>query len=225
MVATVLPKSIARSDSTLHSPALECAHPFIPSRPGTFAKFRVAATGATNVSSIYEYRALDAHADADALAVRWQLSVRDERKATPARTFQEMRRCYANRTAEDPWSGYLMGVAAREQTGERWRWPTALHRGDHFGGEFAVHPGRGPIAQLGFARTHEVGARERVDVPAGQFDAWTVHVRERVRAGTTEDQIEGTLWMTERVGLVRAVLRSPKLTLEQQLLEYRSDAS
>jgi hypothetical protein len=64
-----------------------------------------------------------------------------------------------------------------------------------------------------------------VDVPAGQFEAWTVHVRERVHAGTTEDQIEGTLWITERVGLVRAVLRSPKLTLDQQLLEYRSDAS
>jgi len=124
-------------------------------------------------------------------------------------------RCAPGRSAEEPWFGILEEVGLEAPLlGEpaRWRWPAEFSRGTRFEGTAVFDASdafaRAPAGEEGqtllrVTRRHEVDGRERVEVPAGAFQAWRVVYEEEQRIGGTGERGPGTMWVAPGVGLVK----------------------
>ncbi|NOY92875.1 MAG: hypothetical protein GXP55_16950 [Deltaproteobacteria bacterium] len=146
---------------------------------------------------------------------RWQTELRIGDH--PALTGQLLRHCDARGEAEFWGPLGIPGLA--ELSEPTWRWPAHLRLGEIFEGEVSLLvAGESPMATR---RRHTVAARERVSVPAGDFDCWRVDMTEWLEGQATP---AGSLWVAEGVGLVRSrrELRSETRTMELISVEEAS---
>ena len=102
----------------------------------------------------------------------------------------------------DPWLAWPERATGLDLEGSGWAWPRDLEVGDLTGVVALARPGQDPIETI--QRAHHIGPTEDVTVPAGRFSARRVEYEERRTVGDQRGTDEGTLWLAQGVGLVRA---------------------
>jgi len=95
-----------------------------------------------------------------------------------------------------------------------WRWPAHLDVGDEFEGHVQSSFGSDSTET---ERRHRVTARERVSVPAGDFDCLRVDFTESLDGESTP---AGSVWIAEGVGLVRSQRVLPDQTQTMELISF-----
>ncbi|MEQ8722160.1 MAG: hypothetical protein RID81_12815 [Sandaracinaceae bacterium] len=193
-------------------PQAECGHYLIP-EVGTHLRYRWSQSRPEQSITMH-MRSMSARELADGeVEVTWLVQVDGEEGQR--QQLRRMTRCAPGGSAEEPWFGVLeeLGLEA-PLLGEpaRWRWPAQLSRGVRFEGTAVFDASRAHAAApdgeegrtlLRVTRQHEVDGRERVEVPAGAFQAWRVTYEEEQRFGERGERGPGTMWIAPGVGLVK----------------------
>ena len=192
---------------------LGCDHPFVPSAPGAWRRYRWAQSGEERAAEL-RIEALSARElENGDREITWQVEVTALDDRSELANERMTTRCTPGRDAEEPWFGILERSLSLRLTDEpRWRWPAQLRPGARFEGTAIFDPQgaqmrmpadvRGPQV-LRVTRSHVVGERESVDVPSGRHRAWRVDFEERYSFGDRGEQGRGTAWVAPEVGMVK----------------------
>lgn len=197
-----------------------CGHPFIPTSVGAWRRYRLHAGGAETAT--LTMRATEVRDVGKELEVSWHLRV--DSKLFGTMRYRSTRRCDPGGAAQEPWFATTAGGFGIELVDQSWRWPRSLRNGLQFGGTSRlVRAGHGDDEPAGrVEREHTVLARERIDVPAGSFEAWRVAVVERSEGDIGEATWRRTVWVAREVGLVRSVLSTPQGEIRHELMDLGS---
>jgi hypothetical protein len=213
-------------------PAAHCDHPFIPTEVGTWRRYtwRLEGSDFDGTGQLV----LEAQASREIgngrLEVPWRVGVvaGDGEPRTATLTMW----CEPGGESEEPWFGTTDIVSGRRMIrgARRWHWPVELSVGTHIDGELTFRPSPSESEQLGpeyarelerASRRHEVVARERITVPAGELDVWRVDYTEERALGQHVRRGRGTLWIAEEIGLVKSRAETALGAIEtMELAEY-----
>lgn len=194
--------------------ALTCEHPFVPSAAGAWRRYSWRQSGEERAAVLrIEARSVRELEDGQR-EVTWRVEVTAADDRSELAREEMTTRCVPGRDAEEPWFGILERSLALRLTDEpRWRWPARLRAGERFEGTATFDPQgadmripaevRGPQV-LRVTRSHVVGEREAVEVPAGSYRAWRVDYEERHAFAERGEQGTGTIWVAPEVGMVRS---------------------
>ncbi len=194
------------ADAGETTPAGPCASVIEGAAPGAVYHYAVQTPQASQDLVV---RFLQRDMDQGVTLERWQTELRIGDH--PALTGQLLRHCDARGEAEFWGPLGIPGLADLSEP--TWRWPPRLRVGEVFEGEVSLLlEGESPIATR---RRHRVIARERVSVPAGDFDCWRVDITEWLEGQATP---AGSVWVAEGVGLVRSRRELPSETRTMELI-------
>lgn len=185
-----------------HGPPGDFEHPYVPSRVGM--RVRLRSTHSSGAAVTFELAVISSEASADGRLVQYEVTLQD-------RVIGRVQRRLTEEGAEDPWFGYAPWLAGLVQSPTTWSIPYELAPDVTFAGEVRLLlPGlqaTDPATEIVTTRTMRVRARERVDVPAGAFDAWRIDVSEEQHgSGGIRTARSGTMWLARGPGLVRSEL-------------------
>ena len=195
--------------------AASCEHPFIPSAPGQWRRYSWRQSGEARAAEL-RIEALSARElDGGEREITWEVEITaTDSQAELAREAMTTR-CVPGRDAEEPWFGILERSLALTMTRQpRWRWPARLRAGATFEGTAAFDTqgaemrapddATGGPELLRVTRSHTVGEREPIEVPAGSWRAWRVDYDERHAFGERGESGSGTVWVASGVGMVKS---------------------
>lgn len=197
-----------------------CGHRYVPSRPGEWREYEL-VSGETEPIPLKLWVTSAERNDGE-WKVGWEMQLRGQR-------YRLTRRCNPHAGAEDPWYGYVPTGKELATASSTWRIPAALETGLEFSGSselqmprHVLHPDAGNIA-VEVTREYRVTASEVVDTRAGPFEAWRLDFDERRYVDGEPSTVEGTLWLAEGAGLVRAVTREQSMRKEWRLVDLGYD--
>lgn len=194
--------------------APSCEHPFVPSAPGQWRRYSWRQSGESRAAELRIEALRARELDHGEREITWQVEITaTDNQAELAR--EEMTtRCVPGRDAEEPWFGILERSLALTLTSQpRWRWPARLRAGATFEGTAAFDTAgaemRAPDDANGpqllrVTRSHTVGERESIEVPAGSWRAWRVDYDERHAFGERGESGSGTVWVASGIGMVKS---------------------
>lgn len=191
-----------------------CPHPFVPVGRGSTWRYALRVPGAEEMEAVLT--ATSALREGDTWTIDYQ-------GTTVRATERYQRRCTAD-TADEPW-GLAAAIGFRQVEAP---WQTRARYLIDFEEDTVIEvqfptlsAGEPTWRRIPRHRRVHVAGRERVDVPAGSFDALHLTTEEDTRPGAPAAIMEQ--WLAEGVGLVRMTTRaSPtsELAAEQVLVEF-----
>lgn len=191
-----------------------CGHPFVPSTKGAYRRYRL--TGRADAE--LELRLAELRVRGREHVSTWTMTMHIP--GEPIATSTSERAC-SSVGAQEPWFGFAIAgfEMYREQT---WRWPRELAVGRRFGGTVQIGIDfSGPPWIM--RRQHIVRGREPVTVPGATIDAWRVDTHDTLERDDRSIDAGGTVWVAERIGMVRAVLGWGAARDTYELLAWSDD--
>lgn len=169
-----------------------CAHPYVPSAPGTVLEYEWTGPGRRHEITM---TLASLRQGADGATLTWRVETRLDRGVE---TVSLDRDC-GPRGAEEPWLG--LGVpAGATLTPQTWRSPNDLAAGDRYSGAFGLtflgHT-------LTIERAHDVHGPERVEISGRHHEALRVEIEDH--PGPAAEPIRSTAWIAPSLGLLRLV--------------------
>lgn len=197
-----------------------CEHPFVATRPGQWRRYVWRQTGEQQAAELYIEALRVRDVDRGEREVTWRIELSPADGGAPLAREELTTRCAPGQSAEEPWFGILERSLGLVPTREaRWRWPARLREGDRFSGtasfdaseaEMRVPEGvSGPLV-VHVTRSHVVGAREPVEVPAGRWRAWRVGYEEEQTFAERGERGTGTVWVAPEIGMVRSTAENSR---------------
>lgn len=194
--------------------APSCEHPFVPSAPGQWRRYSWRQSGESRAAELRIEALRARELDDGEREITWQVAITATDDQAELAREEMTTRCVPGRDAEEPWFGILERSQALTPTSQpRWRWPARLRAGAAFEGtatfDTASAAMRAPDDATGpqllrVTRSHTVGEREPIEVPAGSWRAWRVDYDERYAFGERGESGSGTVWVASGIGMVKS---------------------
>jgi hypothetical protein len=189
-----------------------CEHPFVPSAPGQWRRYAWRQSGEERAAELRIEAVRARELEDGEREITWQVEITATDDRAELASEEMTTRCVPGRSAEEPWFGILERSLALTLTSQpRWRWPARLSAGATFEGTASFDtegasmrmPDDAPGPQvLRVTRSHVVGEREPITVPAGSWRAWRVDYDERHAFGERGENGSGTTWVASGIGMV-----------------------
>lgn len=203
------------NEEAVESAVVGCDHPLIAAEPRHRRVYRWTQSDIARTAELrIRPRRTRERTDGERV-VTWAVRVQAEDDDSELGEAEIETRCVPSHDAEEPWFGILersLGLTLTGASG-RWRWPAELAEGMRFEGTASFDPegsdmqrppdAVGPLV-LRVTRHHVVERRERIEVPAGTFEAWRVAYEENHAFGDRSETGNGVLWVAEGIGLVKS---------------------